>query len=443
MPLKDQDLETWKDKIPKHWEVKKLEQLLEYVIGGDWGKDESYDDDDYDFALCIRGTEIKNWNESRGQTAALRKIKKSNLEKRKLQLNDIILEISGGGPEQPVGRTVVIDNSVLSFKPEIPKICTNFFRLIRPSQDVSASYLNYFLTFFYKTGEITKFQAGSNNLRNLKFPDYIQIPIPLPPLAEQQSIVAKIEELFSELEKGKEQLETALAQLKVYRQSLLQAAFSGKLTHPDVKEGELPDGWMWVKLGEVGKLVSGYAFKSNDFLAKGVPVVKISNIGYSEFLWKDQEFLDKKFLNQKIDFQVKGGDLLVALTRPITNDTTKVCLYPEDSPTGLLNQRVALIKDLKVEKEYVYIFMQSSGFKEYIRSKFSETLQPNLSPKDLSLTPIPCGEVKEQKLIVQILESKLTVCDKIEETIQQSLAQADVLRQSILKQAFEGKLVRG
>lgn len=101
---------------------------------------------------------------------------------------------------------------------------------MRPSKLINSKYLNYYLNFFYKSGEIVKYQAGSNNLRNLKFKDYIGIDIPVPSLNQQNSIVQKIEALFSELDKGIESLKTARAQLKVYRQALLKHAFEGKLT---------------------------------------------------------------------------------------------------------------------------------------------------------------------------------------------------------------------
>lgn len=70
-----------------------------------------------------------------------------------------------------------------------------------------------------------------------------KVNVPLPPLNEQNRIVDKLDELLSELEKGKEQLQTSLEQLKVYRQSILKHAFEGKLTNENVKEGKLPNGW--------------------------------------------------------------------------------------------------------------------------------------------------------------------------------------------------------
>jgi len=216
--------------IPETWQTTKLTELAIYVLGGDWGKEADFESTDYSTALCIRGAEFRNWNEDKGSTASPRKIKKSSLANRVLKDGDILVEISGGGPEQPVGRTVLIDKAALSYSPEVPKICTNFVRLLRTADEIDSRFLNAYLTFFYASGEIRDYQAGSNNLRNLKFNDYLGIDIPIPPFNEQHRIVAKIEELFSELDKGIEALKTARAQLKVYRQALLKHAFEGKLT---------------------------------------------------------------------------------------------------------------------------------------------------------------------------------------------------------------------
>ena len=195
--------------IPETWQTTKLTELAIYVLGGDWGKEADFESTDYSTALCIRGAEFRNWNEDKGSTASPRKIKKSSLANRVLKDGDILVEISGGGPEQPVGRTVLIDKAALSYSPEVPKICTNFVRLLRTADEIDSRFLNAYLTFFYASGEIRDYQAGSNNLRNLKFNDYLGIDIPIPPFNEQHRIVAKIEELFSELDKGIEALKTA------------------------------------------------------------------------------------------------------------------------------------------------------------------------------------------------------------------------------------------
>ena len=142
--------------IPHHWEMLELGEYFTHVIGGDWGKAPDHNDVDDDFTevMCIRGAEFRHWQENKGKTASLRAIKKSSLLSRKLEKNDLLVEISGGGPDQPVGRTVLVDSAALSHHSDTPKICTNFVRLARPVPSCHAVFLNYFLHFFYKSGEI-------------------------------------------------------------------------------------------------------------------------------------------------------------------------------------------------------------------------------------------------------------------------------------------------
>ena len=202
----------------------------------------------------------------------------------------------------------------------------------------------------------------------------------------------------------------------------------------------LPKGWKIETLNNVAKIVSGFAFKSSDFASEGIPVIKISNIGYSEFIWKDQQFLSKDFLKTNPDFVIKGGNLLLALTRPITNNTTKICRYPKSEIEGLLNQRVACIKECKISEDYLFWYFQTNFFKEFIRSNFSETLQPNLSPKDLALTPIPICSLRDQNAIVSKIEELLSDLDNGKQQLLTAQQQLKIYRQSLLKWAFEGKL---
>jgi len=216
--------------LSPNWSELELNELIGFVIGGDWGKSPDIESEGYKKAFCIRGAEIKNWKRDKGITASIRTIKENSLEKRKLEVGDILVEISGGGPEQPVGRTVLIDSEVFLGLKKHSVICTNFLRLMRPKKNINAKWLNIFLNFFYHSGEIVKYQAGSNNLRNLKFKDFSSILIPLPPLPEQRAIVAKLEALFSELDAGIASLQRARVQLGVYRQAVLKKAFEGELT---------------------------------------------------------------------------------------------------------------------------------------------------------------------------------------------------------------------
>jgi type I restriction enzyme, S subunit len=415
-----------------------LSELFEYVIGGDWGKDLEYKDDNFGIACCIRGSEFKNWDEDKGKTASLRKIKIGSIASRKLQEGDILIEISGGGPEQPVGRTVLIEKSVFSYKPEVPKICTNFLRLARPTKHINPKYLNLFLNFFYKSGDVIQYQGGSNNLRNLKFDEFCTIQVPIVPLPEQQRIVARIEELFSSLDKGIESLKTAQQQLKVYRQAVLKWAFEGKLTNKNVVDGGLPEGWKWKQIKEITSILG-------DGL-HGTPI-------YSEN--GDYFFINGNNLSDR-KIEIKENTKRVTIEeyekykKPLNENTIFVSINGTLGNTAFYNrEKVILGKSAcyfnvlnKVDKQYVRYSITSQRFINYAHKNATGSTIKNVGLKAMREFEIPLPPtIEEQQLIVAEIESRLSVCDKVEETIEQSLKQAEVLRQSILKKAFEGKLV--
>jgi type I restriction enzyme, S subunit len=264
------------------------------------------------------------------------------------------------------------------------------------------------------------------------------IEVAIPPLPEQQAIVAKIEELLSELDNGKQQLLTAQQQLKVYRQSLLKWAFEGKLTNKKVKDGELPKGWKFEELKNVCVIKRGkskhrprnepalfggkYPFiQTGDIREVNGGYIKKYTQTYSELGLQQSKLWPK-------------GTLCITIAANI-GETAILDLdacFP-DSVVGLISNEKLLLN-----KYTNYFFI---SHKSKLEKLAPATAQKNINVDILEKVKIPLPSIKEQHLIVSELESKLTVCDKIEETISQSLQQAETLRQSILKQAFEGKLV--
>ncbi len=123
------------EELPEGWANTPFENLFEFVLGGDWGKGITEAPADWPQVRVFRGTEYRDWQTAKGRTAALRSIKPSSLEKRRLRQGDIIIEVSGGGPDQPVGRSVVIDEDVLH-QSSLPLICSNFCRMVRLSGSI-------------------------------------------------------------------------------------------------------------------------------------------------------------------------------------------------------------------------------------------------------------------------------------------------------------------
>jgi len=309
--------------------------------------------------------------------------------------------------------------------------------ILRLLKEVLPEYAFYRIWSQKGKNEILKdFRGAAQGGISSSFINYVTLP--LPPLPEQQRIVAKIEELFSSLDKGIESLKTAQQQLKVYRQAVLKWAFEGKLTNKNVKEGELPDGWKWVKLGDVCSSVEyGSAAKSKK--VGKTPVLRMGNIQDGKFDWSDLVFTDDESEIKK--YLLKKNDVLFNRTNS-PEWVGKTAMYKGERPAIFAGYLIRINRiETLIDASYLTYFLNSHIAKNYGNSvKTFGVNQVNINGTKLKTYPLPLPSLSEQHAIVAEIESRLSVCDKIEESIEQSLKQSESLRQSILKQAFEGKL---
>jgi hypothetical protein len=133
-----------------------LAALVEHSLGGDWGKDATEEVEGYVAVKVVRGTDFTKWKLHRAKEAADRRIKIASLEKRRLREGDLVVEVSGGGPTQPVGRVVRIDRPTLDGS-ALPLVCSNFFRLLRLKPSVDPRYVERYLRLEYLRGKLDEF----------------------------------------------------------------------------------------------------------------------------------------------------------------------------------------------------------------------------------------------------------------------------------------------
>lgn len=264
------------------------------------------------------------------------------------------------------------------------------------------------------------------------------IEVKIAPLPEQHRIVAKIEELFSSLDKGIESLKTAQEQLKVYRQAVLKWAFEGKLTNNNVKEGKLPESWKWKTIKEISSVLGDglhgtphysengeYFFINGNNLTDGRIEIKANTkrVTISEF-----EKYKKPLTDKTIFVSING-----TLGNTAFYSGEKVILGKSACYFNVLDD---------IDKKYIRHCITSHRFVNYANKNATGSTIKNVGLKAMREFEVPIPKnLSEQQLIVSEIESRLSVCDKIEESISTSLLQAEALRQSILKKAFEGKLV--
>ena len=324
-----------------------------------------------------------------------------------------------------------------------------------------------------------EFVTGTTRLK-LNQASMKEIPIILAPLPEQYSIVAKIEELFSELDKGVEALKTAQQQLKVYRHAVLKWAFEGKLTDewrkqqkdlptaeqlleqitaereeqakaigkklklevPLTKEelAELPippDGWCWEKLADICYDISDGDHQPPPKANDGIPFVTISNIVNNEIDFKKTFYVSELYYkNLGYNRKPRKGDILYTVTGsfgvPVMINYEKQFCF---------QRHIGLVRPCgKINQTWLYYLLQAPIIFTQAQKVATGTAQKTVSLDGLRNFKIPIMSTKEQQQVVEQIESRLSVADKIEESITQSLKQAEAVRQSILKKAFSGKL---
>lgn len=305
---------------------------------------------------------------------------------------------------------------------------------LRPRDGMPVKYFLYFLQFIEKewdakaTGTTFKAISGST-LRNQQ--------IPLPPLPEQERIVARIEELFTQLEAGTSALKRAQTALKRYKASVLKAAVSGELVNGKlgIGEGELPEGWRWVKIRDVGEIVTGTtpSKAQSEYYSDEYPFYKPTDL--------DAGFNTREARDGLSSQGIHKARLLPPMSVLVT------CIGATIGKTGLIrvagasNQQInAIIPNDTVVPEYLYFVCNSPQFQKFIQDNASATTLPILNKGRFEELLLPLPSLEEQRRIVAEVERRLESARAVEAAVEAGLKRAGRLRQAVLRSAFEGGL---
>ena len=286
---------------------------------------------------------------------------------------------------------------------------------------------------------------------------YSKLKVQIPPLPEQKRIVDKIEELFSDLDNAVETLNATKSQLDVYRQAVIREAFIGAFTEDyrksndttiniqlpwaDSKQSEslpiIPTSWKYVSLANLGDLGRGKSKHRprNDarLFENGIyPFLQTGEVKAADKYITDYSKMYNEFGLEQSKLWPKGT-LCITIAANIAETAflgIDAC-FP-DSVVGFTAFDFVL-------PEYVKYFIESQKVRLWTFAP--ATAQKNINLTTLENLVIPYCNVTEQQEIINEIESRLTVYANIENTVTSALAQASAMRQSILKQAFEGRLI--
>jgi type I restriction enzyme S subunit len=332
-----------------------------------------------------------------------------------------------------VGLTSVFDG-----KEDI--VLLSSIAMIDPDDDyLNSKYLSQYLSSWLTDFQIQSLKSGTA-IRRVVLVDLEKLSIPLPSLFEQRKIATVLHTVDRAIEKAEEIIDHDQRLKKGIRQDIFQY---GRLSDENTvlrrigpKEYEMPDGWEVVNLSQVAEIKGGQGFKSTNYVDKGVPLVKISNVQNGYLDLQDTSYLPEEYLDEYSEVALSEGDVVLVLTRPIIGDGIKAARI-EQNNKFLLNQRLAVVDPLDEDtilREYLYHLIFTDVFIDQVKATIRATHQPNLSKSDLQNFSIPVPDIEQQQNICRLLRS-------VEDTVEKNKSYRSHLKR--IKQGLQQDLLSG
>lgn len=400
----------------KKWQSKKLSELCEFSNGLWTGKKAPFQN-----VCVIRNTNFTKDGKLDDSAIISLDVEQSQFSKRKLQYGDIIIEKSGGGPKQPVGRVVLFEKKEGDFS------YSNFTSCIRilNHRILDFAFLHRFLHFAYISGVTEKLQSHSTGIRNLKFDEYKEIEVPLPPLSDQQRTISILDQAFAAIDKAKANAEQNLNNAReIFDCVLANILYDNK--------------WQRTQLGEVCNKVE-YGTSSKAVPQGKIPVLGMGNIQNGRFVWDKFSYSDNELDNKQ--YLLEYNDVLFNRTNS-PELVGKSAIYKGERPAIFAGYliRIHIKKDL-LDANYLNYYLNSKMAFEYGKTVvISSVNQANINGTKLKSYPIPLPSLLEQQSIVHQLDCLRLETQKLESIYKKKLDYLEDLKKSILQKAFAGEL---
>ena len=317
--------------------------------------------------------------------------------------------------------------------------------ICRTIQRLDSKYLYWYLR--SKEGNermMENFKGSAQGGINQSFASNTLVPIA--PLPEQQRIVAKLDELMAKIERSRARLERIPQILKRFRQSVLSAAVSGKLTEEWRESNDIGDEWEEIKLGDSVEVIGGFAYKSQTFIDRGNnQVLRIGNVKpYNICLDYSPVFISDLVAQETTRFEVKENDLLISMTgTKYKRDYGYACIVRNFEGRFFINQRVSIIRCKgKINPDFLLHWLQTDYFKnQFFSGETGNVNQGNVGMNGIKDSIIKLPTQQEQERISVITTELFELINKIEARYITAKARLDKLPQSLLAKAFRGELV--
>ena len=439
----------WIGDIPEGWEVGHLKNCFAKTFTGVWGDESGKNENTI---VCYR---IADFNFSKGivsdEKLTKRSYHHSELDGKIVKKGDLLLEKSGGGDLNPVGRAVIVKYDMMA-------TCSNFIQDLRCNEKHDELYVEYVLRALYFKGVNGLYYNQTIGIQNLQVGKYLSAAVAIPPLAEQKAIAAYLDEKCAAIDAAVAEAKKGIEEYKAWKKSLIFEAVTGKRRVGDFATkntkcakatpsgipwiGDVPEGW------EVHKTLFGLSMPITDgphttpeLFDHGIPFVSAEAVscgnggidfdhirGYiSEAFYKE---CCEKYIPQRDDiYMIKSG---ATTGRVSIVDTDRV--FTIWSPLAVFR-----CNKNRQWSRYAFYYLQSSAYQGQVELAWSFGTQQNIGMRALEQLKFVAPPLAEQKSIADYLDERCAAIDALVAEKEALIADLEVYKKSLIFEVVTGK----
>ncbi|CDI50602.1 restriction endonuclease subunit S [Clostridium tetani] len=428
---------SWIDEIPSHWEISRIKDSINYNTNGYWGEEPEGNKHDY---ICIRVADfdMKNYSVTKNKKLTKRNIRLDNNDRRFLEKGDLLIEKSGGGEKQPVGR-------VIQYNMKEKAVCSNFISKININKkNINSKYILFLLNNIWDTIHIMPYIKQTTGIQNLDdksfFSNYIQIP----PKEEQDKIADFLDHNLAKIDKFVELTERQIELLKEQKEVIINDAVTkGIDKNVEYKDsgidwiGEIPEHWEVTRLKYLtnSNLTS---LSNNQEKDKEIEYIDIGSVGFFKLKSEPVKMLFGQ-APSRARRVVRKGDIIISTVRTYL----KSMLYIDESLSGKIVSTGFSVLTPKGGVNSNYLKYSISGnylIQNIIKNSVGVAYPAINDDRLMSLKIVYCRDKKEQEEIVNYIEEETTRIDRTIALYKRQIELIKEYRTSLIASAVTGKI---
>lgn len=414
--------------------VYRLKNLFTRSIGGAWGTDP-----DENAVACLRAADILT-DQLRHKTEGLtyRTFSDRELYSRKLEAGDIIIEKSGGGENQPVGR-------VARFQLENDALCSNFLELLRPNRDiVNTDFISYVLYGLWKNRIVVKSIKQTTGIQNLDIENYFENKVKIPRIEDQVKIVKSLNVAIGKTEILIEKKTNQIKLVEERKNALLNQAMTVGLNANILRKDsefewltKYPENWKKVKLKFLTEINYGLS-QPPHYLDHGTPFIRATNVFRGKISKKDMVYVDAGQLNSGKKVLLNEGDIIIVRSGAYTADSAYVTKEYQGSIAGF--DMIIRTAPSLLSRFLSYVLLSDYMLNKQLIPMRVRAAQPHLNAEEVGSAIILLPSLREQQEIVDYLEKVMLHHEQLINKIKVSIGLLKEKRTAIIKAAVNGEL---